>query len=74
MTFEAWWGKAKHDFDSARATSFYRYQLPAFTDLYGSDFDRITDAQARDLDDRIFDNYRDPRGCTTSSPNAPTSS
>ena len=52
-------GTAKHDFDDARATSFYRYQLPAFHDLYGVDFDRITDEQARDLDARIFDNYQD---------------
>ena len=43
MTFDAWWEKAKHDFDDARATSFYRYQLPAFQDLYGVDFDQITD-------------------------------
>ena len=42
------------------ATSFYRYQLPAFQDLYGVDFDRITDAQALRLDERIFDNYRTP--------------
>jgi uncharacterized protein len=61
MSFEEWWGKARHDFDSARATSFYRYQLPAFTDLYGVDFDGITDAQARALNDRIFENYKDPR-------------
>jgi len=61
MTFEAWWSKASHDFDSARGTSFYRYQLSAFTDLYGIDFDRITDAQARALNERIFDHYRDPR-------------
>jgi predicted TIM-barrel fold metal-dependent hydrolase len=27
--FEEWWQKAKHDFANARATSFYRYQLPA---------------------------------------------
>jgi predicted TIM-barrel fold metal-dependent hydrolase len=59
-SFEAWWSKAKYDFDSARATSFYRYQLPAFADLYGVDFDRITDIQAHTLNDRIFDNYRDP--------------
>jgi predicted TIM-barrel fold metal-dependent hydrolase len=61
MAFGAWWSKARHDFDPARATSFYRYQLPAFTDLYGVDFDRITDDQARDLDRRIFENYKDPR-------------
>jgi predicted TIM-barrel fold metal-dependent hydrolase len=59
--FDDWWAKAKHDFDNARATSFYRYQLPAFQDLYGVDFDRITDAQARSLDERIFRNYLDQR-------------
>jgi uncharacterized protein len=59
--FEDWWAQARHDFDNARATSFYRYQLPAFQDLYGIDFDRITDAQARDLNDRIFRNYADQR-------------
>jgi uncharacterized protein len=59
MTFDMWWQKAKHDFDDARATSFYRYQLPAFADLYGVDFDTITDAQASQLDDRIFANYKD---------------
>jgi predicted TIM-barrel fold metal-dependent hydrolase len=59
--FDDWWAKAKHDFDNARGTSFYRYQLPAFQDLYGIDFDRITDAQARELNDRIFRNYADQR-------------
>jgi predicted TIM-barrel fold metal-dependent hydrolase len=57
--FDAWWSKAKHDFDNARATSFYRYQLPAFQDLYGVDFDRITDDEARKLDERICRNYLD---------------
>lgn len=61
MRFEDWWEKARRDFDDARATSFYRYQLPAFADLYGVDFDRITDAQAKTLDDRIFEHYKDPR-------------
>jgi uncharacterized protein len=61
MDFEDWWKDARHDFQDARATSFYRYQLPAFQDLYGVDFDRITDEQARDLDRRIFDNYKDQR-------------
>jgi len=56
--FSAWWDKAKHDFDNARATSVYRYQLPAFADLYSVDFDHLTDQQARDLDDRIFAHYR----------------
>ncbi len=63
-SFDEWWAKAKRDFDNVRASSFYRYQLPAFRDLYGVDFDRITDAQARELDDRIFENYRDPRWLT----------
>jgi hypothetical protein len=58
-TFDAWWGRAKHDFDNARATTFYRYMLPAFQTLYGVDFDRITDAQARELDRRIFQNYKE---------------
>jgi predicted TIM-barrel fold metal-dependent hydrolase len=59
--FEAWWAQAKNDFVNARATSFYRYQAVAIQDLYGIDFDRITDAQAKDLDDRIFRNYLDQR-------------
>ena len=57
--FEDWWAQSRHDFDNARATGFYRYQLPAFTDLYGVDFDTITDAQAREVNDRVFDHYRD---------------
>lgn len=57
--FAAWWARARHDFDDARAAGFYRYQLPAFRDLYGVDFDRLTDDQAADLDARIFTNYRD---------------
>jgi predicted TIM-barrel fold metal-dependent hydrolase len=56
--FDDWWPEAKRDFDNARATSFYRYQLPAFSDLYGVDFDSITDEQARTLNDRIFENYQ----------------
>ncbi|HEY6169446.1 MAG TPA: amidohydrolase family protein [Verrucomicrobiae bacterium] len=59
--FDVWWAKAKNDFANARAMSVYRYQLPAFRDLYGVDFDTITDEQARALNDRIFDNYRDQR-------------
>ncbi len=59
--FDDWWAKARHDFADARATSFYRYQLPAFQDLYGVDFDHITDEQARELDGRIFRNYLDRR-------------
>jgi uncharacterized protein len=59
MSFVDWWSKAKTDFSSARATSVYRYQLPAFTDLYKVDFDRITDAEAHRLNDEIFAHYRD---------------
>jgi len=54
--FDDWWAKAKHDFADARATSFYRYVLPAFKDLYGIDFETMTDEQARALNDRIFEN------------------
>lgn len=59
--FDDWWAKAKHDFTDARATSFYRYQIPAFRDLYGVEFDHITDTQARELNDRITRNYLDRR-------------
>jgi Predicted metal-dependent hydrolase of the TIM-barrel fold len=55
-SFDAWWAKAKHDFADARATSFYRYVLPAFSDLYGVDFESMTDDQARELNRRIFEN------------------
>ena len=58
--FDDWWCVARHDFDDSRATSFYRYQLPAFRDLYGVDFDRITPGEARRLDEQIRDNYNDP--------------
>src|SRR5262245_52452544 len=59
--FDDWWMKAKLDFVNASATSFYRYQLPAFQDLYGVDFESISDEQARALNDRIFENYRDQK-------------
>lgn len=59
--FDEWWAKARHDFDDVRTASTYRYQLPAFQDLYGVDFDRITDPQAHDLNGRIFRNYRDQK-------------
>jgi uncharacterized protein len=59
MPFIDWWAKAKLDFRDARATSVYRYQLPAFTDLYNVDFDHITDLQARALNDQIFAHYQD---------------
>jgi predicted TIM-barrel fold metal-dependent hydrolase len=60
-SFDEWWAKARNEFDNVRAAAFYRYQLPAFQDLYGVDFDRISDAEARALNDRIFENYKDPR-------------
>src|SRR5262245_8490112 len=60
-SFEEWWAQAKDSFRDARATSFYRYQLPAFQDLYGVDFDTLTDAEARKVNDRIFENYRDQK-------------
>jgi len=59
--FDSWWARGKDDFKNVRAASFYRYQLPAFQDLYGVDFDRITDGQARDLNDRIAAHYKDQR-------------
>jgi predicted TIM-barrel fold metal-dependent hydrolase len=59
--FDDWWPRARDDFANARATMFYRYQLPAFQHLYGVDFDTITDEQARELNDRIFANYQNPR-------------
>ena len=58
-SLDQWWAVAQNDFDNARGTSFYRYLLPAFRDLYGVDFDTVTAEQARDLNDRIFANYRD---------------
>lgn len=60
-SFDSWWARAKGDFQDARATSFYRYLLPAFTDLYGVDFETMTDAQAGELNRRIFENYQDDR-------------
>ncbi|MCZ6675553.1 MAG: amidohydrolase family protein [Verrucomicrobia bacterium] len=57
-SFDSWWDQAQDDFDDARATSFYRYLLPAFRDLYGIDFDTITRDEARSLNDRIFENYQ----------------
>lgn len=57
-SFDAWWAKAKHNFADARATSFYRYLLPAFQDLYGVDFEMMTDEEAKKLNDRIFENYK----------------
>src|SRR5262245_54116720 len=60
-SFDAWWAKAKHNFVDARATSFYRYVLPAFQDLYGVDFETMTDDEAKKLNDRIFANYQNDK-------------
>lgn len=57
-SFDDWWPTAMHDFDDARASSFYRVLLPAFRDLYGVDFDNLTAEEARRLNDRIFANYQ----------------
>ena len=60
-SFDAWWGTAKNNFQDARATSFYRYVLPAFRDLYGVEFESMSDADAKQLNTRIFDHYRDDK-------------
>ena len=49
MEFDDWWKDAKDDWDNSRATSFYRYTQIALKDLYGVDWDRVTDEQAREL-------------------------
>ena len=59
--FTAWWERAKPGFADVRAMSVYRYTLPALKDLYGVDFEGITDAQAMALNERITANYRDQR-------------
>lgn len=59
--FDAWWSVGQRDFDNARATSSYRYLLPAFRDLYGVDFDTITTDEARKLNERIVANYQDDK-------------
>lgn len=59
--FEEWWRQAKDDFENARATGVYRYQLPAFKDLYQVDFETITDEEASALNRRIYESYRDSR-------------
>lgn len=57
--FDTWWQAAKPVFPKARAVSFYRYLLPAWRDLYGVDFDTLTDEQATDLNQKIATNYAD---------------
>lgn len=59
--FDEWWIEAKPHFVNGRATSFYRYMLPAWQDLYGIDFDTITDEQAHELNQRVIQNYGDDK-------------
>jgi predicted TIM-barrel fold metal-dependent hydrolase len=59
--FEDWWPQAKAVFEDGKGTTFYRYLLPAFRDLYGVDFDHLSLEEARALDRRISDNYRESR-------------
>ncbi len=58
MAFEKWWDASRTSFSNAHATTFYRYLLPAFTDLYGVDFETITDEQAAKLNDQVYRNYQ----------------
>ncbi len=60
-TIETWWPRAKPTFDNVRTVSAYRYTLPAISDLYGINFETITDAQALQLNRQITENYRDQR-------------
>ncbi|MFN0056011.1 MAG: amidohydrolase family protein [Planctomycetales bacterium] len=59
MDFDDWWKSARDDFDNVRGLGFYRYQLYPFRDLYGVDFETLTDEQARVLNRQIFENYKD---------------
>lgn len=59
--FADWWHRAKPAFANVRAMSVYRYTLPALRDLYGVDFESLTDPEAAKLNDRITANYRDQR-------------
>lgn len=59
--FQDWWQRAKSAFANVRAMSVYRYTLPALQDLYGADFESLTDEQASALNERIATNYRDQR-------------
>ena len=55
--FDDWWAKAKHDFDDARAVSFYRYQLPPSRISTASISTASPTTRPRDLNRRIFRNY-----------------
>ena len=56
-----WWHRAKPAFAEVRAMGVYRYTLPAIRDLYGIDFETMTDDQVGDLSNRITANYRDQK-------------
>jgi predicted TIM-barrel fold metal-dependent hydrolase len=56
-----WWRRARPAFATVRAMSVYRYTLPALRDLYGVDFETMTDEQAVAVSGRITANYRDQR-------------
>jgi predicted TIM-barrel fold metal-dependent hydrolase len=60
LTPDDWWSQAKGTFANSRAVGFYRAMRVAFQDLYGLDFNTLSDQQARDLDRRITENYRTP--------------
>lgn len=61
VPFSQWWAEARDDFENVRSSSYYRYTWLALRDLYGVDFDTITDAEAEELNRRIVENYQDPR-------------
>lgn len=59
--FQDWWREARDDFQNARATGVYRYQLPAFRDLYGVNFETISEGEAKRLNRKIYENYQNPQ-------------
>jgi predicted TIM-barrel fold metal-dependent hydrolase len=60
-SFETWWRAARDTFEDGHANGVYRYLLPAFRDLYGLDFETLTDEQARRLNEQILKNYQDEK-------------
>jgi len=54
-----WWPRVQRSFANGRTMSFYRYQLPAFKDLYGVDFNKLTLQGAEQLDQAIIAKYKD---------------
>ena len=55
-----WWPLTEKAFADGRNTCFYKYQHIAFQDLYGVDFDQLTEAQAERLDAAVRARYQDP--------------